>query len=295
MEIGLVDLFDGTEARGLDFMAEFAQTAEKNGFSGLWLPEHIMFFEEYTSAYPYPNHPSAEDPDKIEAHNKTVDGTPQVEAAEDQGLLDVQLAAAELCRATTTLRVGSSVMLLPLRNVSLLARELMTLAELTGDRFDLGVGVGWSQQEVEGCEAVFKTRGRRNEDSMVALAQMWDDDVFPDRSHPLPRVLVGGHSPVAIRRAATVATGWYPYNLTMPEFAEHHATYCRLLEEAGRDRAQQHVVAGVRFTGSLSSLRSLVDRYADIGADGVNISLRMTNDDYAETMAEVAGVLGLAA
>lgn len=295
MEIGLVDLFDGGVERDPAFMAQFAQTAEKLGFSGIWVPEHILFFDEYASAYPYPNHPSAEDPDKLEAHNKTIDGNPQVEISEDQGMLDVLQVAAELCRATTTLRVGSSVLLLPIRNPRTLSRELLTLAELTDGRFDLGIGVGWSSEEIEACESAFKTRGRRTTEYMGDLTAGWGKDADAPRPHPAPRMLIAGHSPAALRRGAIVGTGWYPYNLTISEFAEHHATYCRLLEEAGRDRADQHVVTGVRFTGDLSALRQFVERYAEAGADGVNISLRLSSEGYADTMAEVSDILGLAA
>jgi hypothetical protein len=56
-----------------------------------------------------------------------------------------------------------------------------------------------------------------------------------------------------------------------------------------------HAVAGVRFTGDLPAVRRFVDGYASLGADGVNISLRLTPDTYADTMAELSDVLGLAA
>lgn len=297
MEIGLVDLFDGSAERDPAFMAQFGRTAEELGFTGIWLPEHIVFFDEYTSAYPYPEAPSATDPEKVERHNKTVDGTARVEAAADQGLLDVLQAAAEVCAATTRLRVGSSVLLLPLRNPRLLTRELMTVAALTDGRVDLGVGVGWSAEEFAACQTDFTTRGRRCGEGIAELTRLWadPDDVYPADPAPMPRVLVGGHSRAALRRAATVATGWYPWNLTPSRFAEHHATYREHLDAAGRDRAAQHVIVGLRFTGEMAALPSVVERYLDLGADGVNISLRMGTHDYADTMQAVSDALELAA
>jgi alkanesulfonate monooxygenase SsuD/methylene tetrahydromethanopterin reductase-like flavin-dependent oxidoreductase (luciferase family) len=297
VEIGLVDLFDGSAERDPDFMARFGRTAEELGFTGIWLPEHIVFFDEYTSAYPYPEAPSATDPEKVERHNKTVDGTARVEAAADQGLLDVLQAAAEVCAATTRLRVGSSVLLLPLRNPRLLTRDLMTVAALTGGRVDLGVGVGWSAEEFAACQTDFRTRGRRCGEGIAELTRLWadPDGIYPGDPAPMPRVLVGGHSPAALRRAATVGTGWYPWNLTPSRFAEHHATYREHLGEAGRDRADQHVITGLRFTGELAALPPVVERYLELGADGVNISLRMGAHDYADTMQAVSDALGLAA
>lgn len=285
MEIGLVDLFDASPERNPEFMAEFGRTAEACGFSGIWLPEHLLFFDEYSSEYPYPDAPTAEDPETTAVHNKTVKGKPQVEVSEDQGLLDIFQAAAEVCRATTKLRIGSSVLLLPVRNVNVLARELTTLSALTGDRFDLGVGVGWSAEEFAAVDSPFKQRGRRCQENLAALKAM---DIT------LPRILVGGHSPAAIRRAASVATGWYPWNLTPAQFQEHHTTLCREIEENGRDRKDYHVIAGLRFLGEPQSLRAIVDRYQELGADGINISLRMTTDNYAETMHGISDALGLA-
>ena len=81
IQIGLVDLFDGSKKRNLDFMAEFARTAEALGFDGIWMPEHVLFFDEYESVYPYPEAPIAANPDVKEQHNKVVDGKAQVESA----------------------------------------------------------------------------------------------------------------------------------------------------------------------------------------------------------------------
>lgn len=286
MEIGLVDLFDASPERDPAFMAEFGRTAEALGFSGIWLPEHLLFFDEYTSEYPYPEAPDADDPESTSRHNKTVDGAARVEAAADQGLLDVFQAAAEVCRATTTLRIGSSVLLMPVRNVSIVARELTTLSALTDGRFDLGVGVGWSEEELSAVGTPFKQRGRRCEENLRALHEMPVD---------LPRVLVGGHSPAALRRAAQVASGWYPWNLTPSQFEEHHTTLCAKIEETGRAREDYHVIAGLRFVGEPGLLPGIVARYEELGADGVNISLRMTTENYAETMTAISDALGLVA
>jgi alkanesulfonate monooxygenase SsuD/methylene tetrahydromethanopterin reductase-like flavin-dependent oxidoreductase (luciferase family) len=296
VEIGVVDLFDGSPERDAEFIQSFARTAEDLGFSGIWLPEHILFFDQYESEYPYPSAPSAADPTRSEVHNATVDGKPRVEVSDDQGLLDLFQTAVQVCRATTRIRFGSSVLLLPLRNPSVIARELLTVGELTGDRFDLGVGVGWSSEELEACETDFASRGRRNEDMMVDLRQRWPKDAAePSAAGRMPRMLVGGHSPAAIRRAAQVADGWYPWNLTLPQFEQHYATYARRVREAGRELADQHVIAGLRFSGDLEALPAVVEGYARLGADGVNVSLRTDARSYAETLATASRILELAA
>ncbi|GAA1854207.1 LLM class F420-dependent oxidoreductase [Microbacterium koreense] len=297
LEIGIVDLFDGSPERDAEFIRSFAQTAEDLGFAGIWLPEHILFFDQYESEYPYPSAPSAADPTRSEVHNATVDGKPRVEVSDDQGLLDLFQTAVQVSRATTRIRFGSSVLLLPLRNPAMISRELLTVGELTGDRFDLGVGVGWSSEEIEACETDFASRGRRNEDMMVDLRSRWSQDAAerPGTVRATPRMLVGGHSPAAIRRAAQVGDGWYPWNLTLPQFAEHHATYARKVAGSGRDLADQHVIAGLRFSGNLEALPAVVEGYARLGADGVNVSLRTDARSYDETLATASRILELAA
>lgn len=298
VQIGLVDLFDGSRKRNLDFMAEFARTAENSGFDGIWMPEHVLFFDEYDSVYPYPEAPIAADPDVKEQHNKVVDGKAQVESAPEQGLLDMFQTATEICAATTRLRFGSSVLLLPLRNPRLLAREALTVAELTGGRFDLGVGLGWSAEEFAACESDFTVRGKRSERLINELSTAWNGDQG-ERSLSLPtgitppRMLIGGHSKAAVRRAGTIAGGWYPWNLTPTEFEEGLASLERHLATAGRTRDDVHVIAGFRAVGEIADLSHIVARYAELGADGVNISLRMTEDNYAQIMSEVADTLGL--
>lgn len=297
VEIGLVDLFDGSPERDLAFMTEFARAAESTGFDGIWMPEHVLFFEQYDSVYPYPEAPLAANPDIKEQHNKVVEGKAQVESASDQGLLDLFQTAIEVCAATTRLRFASSVLLLPLRNPRILAREALTVAELTGGRFDLGVGVGWSAEEFAACETDFKTRGKRCEQLVQALTGAWSGGHENGPSLPIgvraPRVIVGGHSPAAIRRAGTMGDGWYPWNLTPAELADGLRTLEKHVESSGRNRDDLHVIAGFRGVGELSDLPEIVRRYAELGVDGINISLRMTVDNYREVMAEVAGVLGL--
>ena len=109
----------------------------------------------------------------------------------------------------------------------------------------------------------------------------------------MPRMFQAGHSPAAIRRAATIATGWYPWNLTPSEFATHLATLHEKMEAAGRDRSEVRVIAGFRFTGTPDQLPDMVQRYLDAGADAVNLSLRMNTDDCEAVMTEHASALGL--
>ena len=53
MEVGMVQIFDGTPGRGLAHIREYAQTTEELGFGSLWVPDHVVFFDSYDSKYPH--------------------------------------------------------------------------------------------------------------------------------------------------------------------------------------------------------------------------------------------------
>jgi probable F420-dependent oxidoreductase len=189
----------------MGFLKEFAIAAEALGFDALYLPEHVVFFRDYTSRYPY-----------------TEDGAPSFPP--DTGIYDPLLACAVASSVTTTLRMATSVLILPERPALLTAKEVMTLDHLSGGRFDLGVGVGWSSEEYAALGVPWHDRGRRMDDHIAAIRAAWTKDVASHdgpfvsfegavlRPAPLRGsvpIIVGGNSLAAVRRAARLGDGWY--------------------------------------------------------------------------------------
>ena len=144
-------------------MRDFTQAMEGLGFHSVWLPEHLVFFENYESVYPY-----APTPGSSEEHRVPVGKRP--------GMYDPLLLAQAIALGTTTLRIGSAVALLPLRHPLLWAREIATLDHFSNGRFDFGIGVGWLREEFEALNVPFGTRGRMTDDYLGALRSLWTQE-----------------------------------------------------------------------------------------------------------------------
>jgi probable F420-dependent oxidoreductase len=128
---------------------------------------------------------------------------------------------------TEELRLGTSIVLVPLHNPMHLAKEVATLQELSGGRFQLGVGMGWHKDEYDFMGVPFKGRGRRGDEAIRLMRALWsgesdfdgefwsfhDATAEPDPS-PQPEIWVGGSSAPAIRRALELGDVWHPSRAT---------------------------------------------------------------------------------
>ncbi len=128
-----------------DGLVTLAQGAEASGFDSLWTVEHVIYPEGYESAYPY-------DPSGKMAMDSS---TP---------MPDPLLWLAFVAAATETLRLATGILILPQRNPLVLAKEVATLDHLSGGRVDLGIGVGWLEEEFDALGVPFARRGARTDE-----------------------------------------------------------------------------------------------------------------------------------
>jgi probable F420-dependent oxidoreductase len=221
----------GAERTVIDAVATAAEAA---GFSTLWSGEHIVMLDEPSSRYPYAD-----------------DGKIAVPAAADwlDPLIGLSFAAA----ATTTIGIATGVLLLPEHNPVVIAKQTASLDKLSGGRFTLGVGIGWSKDEFDALGVPFERRGARTTEYIEAIRAIWHDDPasfhgeFVDfkaiRVNPKPvrgriPIIVGGNSDAALRRVASLADGWYGFNLPdAAAVAGVTARLARYCDAAGRDIA----------------------------------------------------------
>ncbi len=132
---------------------------------------------------------------------------------------------AFLSAATRHISFATSVLVLPLRQTVLVAKQAAELDLLSGGRLWLGVGVGWNSVEFEAMGADFATRGARMEEQVKVLRALWTQEVvdFDGRWHritragikPMPKqrpipIWMGGSSDQALDRAGRLADGWFP-------------------------------------------------------------------------------------
>ena len=198
-----------------EFLEVYARTAEAAGFSSIWLGEHVVFFDEYESRYPYSD-----------------DG--RVGLPPESGLLDQFATLSFLAGVTERIRLGTAICLVPQRNPVYTAKEVSTLDWLSDGRVDFGVGIGWLREEFEALDVPFEHRAARTRDYLAVMRTLWRDEVSQyDGTHyslpacrmfpkPVqdggPPVYFGGETDPALRRVAEIGDGWHGFN-HLPESA----------------------------------------------------------------------------
>ncbi|MCX2949064.1 TIGR03619 family F420-dependent LLM class oxidoreductase [Lentzea sp. NEAU-D7] len=206
----------------LDQLTDLARCAEECGYASIALPDSLFFSEKVSADYPY-----------------TPDGSRMWNA--DTPWVDPFVAAAAMGAVTSRINFYTQVLKLGSRNPLLLARQVGSVAHMTGNRFGFGVGLGWSPEEFEWCGVPFKNRGPRVDEMIDVLKLVlgggmveYHGDYFdfdrlqmsPAPTAPVP-FYVGGHSPAALKRAARVGDGW---TSAMIKFEELRSVIARLTD-----------------------------------------------------------------
>jgi probable F420-dependent oxidoreductase len=255
-----------------ELLASIGREAEERGFSELWVGEHVVLFEEYASSYPYAD-----------------DG--RIPAPSGTGLLEPLSSLSFLAAHTSTVRLGTAMVLLPQRNPVYTAKEAATLDWLSSGRVDLGVGVGWLEEEFRAVNVPWPQRGRRTDEYLEVLRTLWTDEtsqfegefyslnpcqMFPKPvQSPLP-IHIGGESDAALARVARAGHGWHTFNRAPEDLAAPLARLDGLLAEHGRSRAEVTVTVCPYFQPLDADTAA---RYAEAGADAVSALLIPVDED----------------
>ncbi|TWD84175.1 luciferase-like monooxygenase [Kribbella amoyensis] len=169
-----------------------------------------------------PNFGPGTTPDRLLAWARTVEGlgydllmvsdhvaiTPDVAEQYPAPFYEPFTTLSWLAGQTSTIRLGTTVLIAPYRHPLLTARMAANLDQLSGHRLILGVGIGWAQQEFEALGADFARRGRTTDETLAALRTAWQDTA-DYRSGHIP-LWVGGRSTAGLRRAVRYADAWHP-------------------------------------------------------------------------------------
>ena len=149
---------------------------------------------------------------------------------------------------TSSIKLGTGVLVLPLRNPVVLAKELASLDLIAGGRLLLGMASGWYRREFDAVGVPFQERGRIMDRNLEILRRLWTEDQVNGDYPPhrlrganlspkparLPVMLIGGYVERVLKRAA-VNGGWLTYFYTPEGFAKSWAKVRGFAEEAGRD------------------------------------------------------------
>lgn len=186
-----------------------------------------------------------------------------------------------LAACTSTVDLVTAILILPQRQTVLVAKQAAELAILSGNRFKLGIGVGWNTVEYDALNEDFATRGRRQAEQVDLMRRLWTEDVFsydgefhhfehasilPRPTEPVP-VLFGGSAPALLERCARLGDGWIPLGTPNDKSAERIAEIRRIREAAGLGWDGFEVRAQAQYAGGdPERWRSHAERWRDLGA-----------------------------
>ncbi len=252
-------------------LVNLAVEAEAAGFHSVWVSEHL-FHSSYVA-----------------------------QRLGDRPYHDPLTVLTAIACRTRSVRLGTSVLVLPWHHPARLGKTVATLDQLSGGRVDLGVGVAVTEDEFENLGIDFKTRGRRTDDILAALHALWYQDI-PEHHGPFfsfagqrfaPKPLqsplpihVGGGSPAALKRVAEFGQGWHALGKSPSELARDRGRIHDLMRARGRDPAELYVSirclvevadepwdrpveARRRMKGTRTEISDMLRAFADAGADEV--------------------------
>lgn len=243
-----------------------AQLAERLGFESVWAGEIVVSPFERQSAYHNDKPPFRADSDFVEPF--------------------VLLAA--IASATESIRLGTGVVVLPVRDPFLTARAIVTLDRLSGGRFELGAGVGWMRDQSDILRADFSQRGAVMEEFLDVLEQLFTEPRpeyhgrhfdfppvgFEPKPSSMPRLWLGGTSQAALSRAARRGDGYYGAAATPAAAAD-------LLARLRELRSDQNVDGTFALSLIAMSAPSAADLegYGGVGVERVVVTPWARRDD----------------
>jgi probable F420-dependent oxidoreductase len=239
---------------------------------------------------------------------------PHATEADYGTIYDVIVTLAWVGALVPRIRLGTSVIVVPMRNAVILAKELATLDALVSGRLTVGVGVGWNEVEFGnvGRADAFRHRGAYLDETIAVWRHLWSGATTPfnGRFHqfsdfvfgPLPAqggalpIVIGGRSDAAFRRAARLGDGFHASAMSPTALRDRLAFLDTSLAEAGRGPIPITARVSVRFgappasgyaiTGTPSAMVEAVRAYEALGVEELAFSFGETDAERARNAIE---------
>ncbi len=231
MQFGVHLLGLGRRAVVEDFITA-AKAAEELGYHSVWINDHVVIPSQFSSQYPY-----------------SPDGRPSF--TPDDSFYDPFVLLAAVAAQTKTIKLGTSVVVIPHRPPILTAKAVATLDVISRGRFIFGLGVGWFAEELALLGITPKDRAKISRSYLDTMKSLWTET----RPHlqnaqgqsvevgfapkpvqkPYPPLWFGGESRPALKRVVQQGDGWFPAFISPEEFGKKAEELKQLCAEQGRD------------------------------------------------------------
>ncbi len=249
---------------------------EDRGFESLFMPDHT--------------HIPAVTPERYDVMNL---------APEFKNGMDAFVALGAIAQATTTLQIGTAVLLVPERDPIITAKEVASVDVLSGGRMNFGIGPGWIYQEMRNHGVDPADRFRVMRERLEAMRQIWTRDtasyhgefVSFDRitswpkpiQRPHPPILVAGNGPRVAERVIAYGDEWIP--MLRPGVLDHIADFKKTARKPGSEQP----IPVTLFGGELAD----VDAYDTVGVDRVLFWVRPADTkNMTKTVDQIVRALG---
>jgi probable F420-dependent oxidoreductase len=245
-----------------DAIATVARAAEEAGFESFWGGEHLALANPQTSASPMP-----------------------------PNIVFVAVTIAFAAAHTRTLRFGTGIIILPLRNPVVLAKQLASVDVLSNGRLIFGIGIGNLEFEFNAVGMPFDHKGKRAKEMIAAMKALWTMDRAEYRGRffsfggvraeprpiqrPHPPIVFGGKTTYAFSRTARLGDGWFGYGLDLDSAANCIAGIREACTKHGRPSDEIEI----SVTPKAELDHDLVRRYADLGVRRLIVSPRARDVD----------------
>ncbi len=258
-----------------------AKHAEDLGFASYWVPDHIILPVKCSTPYPGNPKPGTPDPDYL------------------WQMPDPLIALMRAATATTTLEVGTGVLLVPERNPLHLAKEIASLDSFSGGRFHFGIGAGWNKEESEMLGGDFEHRWTQVEEAIGVMKACWTQeqseyhgkyyDYPPVRCYPKP--VQRPHPPIYLggimfgdqwakrvfHRIVRYGDGWLPVVSKVAQVIDGRDQLHAIADKAGRDPATIRI--GIFGATNQWRTRKEIEQFAPLGVEQVTLWINARNAD----------------
>ena len=252
-----------------------ARQAESLGYHSLWVFQRLLYALEPRNEYP--PIPGKLWPKPFER------------------VFDPIVTLAYVAAATTRIRLGTSVLIMPFYSPVILAKQLATLDVLSAGRLNVGLGIGWSEDEYEAVGVPFKQRGRRGDEFLRCLDMIWTQDVIEFQGEfyrvprcrvvpkpvqkPRPPITIGGYGSKVVKRAVELGDGFSGGNVPLTAIEPLVREVRDGASALGKDPNSLHIVCRGNYRvhdtpqgkdrrplwGTLDEIREDIERYANAG------------------------------